>query len=68
MSTGQIMKHCKACQKPTLHVGPQTSHLLHLVLSVITVGVWLPVWVIVELSNSTQVACTQCGRKRGLFG
>lgn len=29
-----------------------TSHVLHLTLSIVTVGLWIPVWVIVALSNS----------------
>ena len=68
MSSTQAMRICKACHKPTLHIGPGTSHLLHLILSLITIGFWVPVWVIVHLSNSTQAACSQCGHQRGLFG
>lgn len=33
-----------------------TSHVLHLILSLITVGLWLPVWIIVALSNSIENA------------
>jgi hypothetical protein len=29
----------------------KTNHLLHLVLSIITFGLWLPVWLFVHLSN-----------------
>lgn len=32
----------------------KTSHLLHLVLSVITAGFWLPVWLIVVISNNNE--------------
>lgn len=31
-----------------------TSHLLHLVLSIITVGFWVIIWIIVALSNSLE--------------
>jgi hypothetical protein len=68
MAADQIMRRCKHCGKSTLHVGPHTSHLLHLVLSIITVGFWVPVWILVHLSHSTQLACSQCGQSRGLFG
>ena len=34
----------------------KTSHLLHLVLSIITMGFWLPVWVLVALSNGIENA------------
>jgi hypothetical protein len=32
----------------------KTNHILHLILSVITVGLWLPVWVLVAISNSIE--------------
>ena len=32
----------------------RTSHLLHLVLSVITVGFWVPVWILVTTSDSLE--------------
>lgn len=32
----------------------RTSHVLHLLLSVITVGFWIPVWVIVAMSNAIE--------------
>ena len=33
-----------------------TSHVLHLILSIVTVGFWIPVWFIVALSNSIENA------------
>ena len=32
----------------------KTAHLLHLVLTVITMGLWLVVWVLVGVSNSLE--------------
>ena len=29
----------------------KTAHLLHLVLSLLTAGLWIPVWVLVALSH-----------------
>lgn len=29
-----------------------TNHVLHLLLSIITVGLWIPVWIIVSISNA----------------
>lgn len=31
-----------------------TSHLLHLVLSILTAGLWVVIWLIVALSNSME--------------
>lgn len=68
MSSHQTMKHCDTCGKPVLHVVPSTSHLLHLVLSIITVGFWVPVWLLISMNNGSQSQCTGCGKLKGLFG
>lgn len=30
----------------------RVNHLLHLVLTILTAGLWLPVWIIIALANS----------------
>lgn len=32
----------------------QTAHVLHLILSVLTVGLWVPVWFIVALNHAIE--------------
>lgn len=32
----------------------QTSHVLHLLLSVITAGIWIPVWLLIAISNGME--------------
>ena len=32
----------------------KTSHVLHLLLSVFTLGIWVPVWIIVTMSNAIE--------------
>lgn len=32
----------------------RTSHVLHLLLSILTVGIWVPVWLLVTLSNAIE--------------
>ncbi|QGJ89735.1 membrane protein [Mycobacterium phage Superchunk] len=40
---------------PTPTVLPvRTNHAMHLVLSLITCGMWLPVWVIMAMINSSR--------------
>ena len=46
------MNQIKAMQ--LLSKKKSTSHVLHLILSLITVGFWIPVWIIVTLSNSIE--------------
>ena len=40
---------------------PNTSHILHLLMSVVTAGFWVPIWVIVALIN--QQKCANIDRK-----
>ena len=46
------MNQVKAMQ--LLSKKKSTSHVLHIILSLITVGFWVPVWIIVTLSNSIE--------------
>ncbi len=46
------MNQIKAMQ--LLSKKKKTSHVLHLILSLVTVGFWFPVWIIVTLSNSIE--------------
>lgn len=64
----RTIRPCRNCGEPTPHESPSTSHVLHLLLSVFTAGVWLPVWLLIALNNNGQAACTVCGRQVGLFG
>ena len=61
-----IMAQCKVCNKHTKHTQPNTSHILHLILSIITAGLWVPAWILVALSNKSQAQCTVCGKTKGL--
>lgn len=46
------MNQIKAMQ--LLSKKKKTSHVLHLILSLITVGFWVPVWIIVCISNAIE--------------
>ncbi len=61
-------RYCKSCKRKTIHVAPNTSHILHLLLSVISAGIWVPVWLIIFLNNKTKSKCTVCGRMVGITG
>ena len=34
----------------------KTNHVLHLLLSLVTVGFWIPVWILVAINNRTSNA------------
>ena len=62
MSTKQEMYFCKTCQKPTLHLENKPNHVLHLLLSVLTAGSWIIVWVLVSMGTGN-ARCTVCGTR-----
>lgn len=66
--SNSFMRHCKNCQDTTLHIQPSTSHVLHLLLSVITFGLWIIPWFFIAQNNASQAQCSSCGAQRGLFG
>lgn len=39
------------------------SRVLHLLLSVVTAGIWLPVWVVIEVVAPGSYQCPRCGAK-----
>jgi hypothetical protein len=60
------MLFCKACNRQTLHVCQETNcnHILHLLLSIVTCGLWLPIWLLAAISSSKYTPiCTACGSK-----
>lgn len=67
MASRQYMHKCKQCNKQTMHLGPSTSHLLHLLLSIVTVGIWVIPWIIISASNASQGQCSVCGKTKTLF-
>jgi len=40
----QRQKFCKKCKRLTIHTFDQPSHVLHLLLTLCTFGIWLIVW------------------------
>lgn len=67
MAQKTFMRQCAKCEKPTMHVQQKPAHLLHLVLTVVTVGLWLLVWLALSVFQG-KPQCTVCGHKPGLFG
>ncbi len=62
MPTDQQMYDCKQCGQKTIHLVSRPSHLLHLFLTIVTVGVWLPIWILVAVIRRAP-QCTVCGSK-----
>ena len=67
MTTINTMTHCYKCQKKTLHIEQKINNILHLLLSVITAGVWIIVWVLLAIFHNKKTQCTVCGHNKGLI-
>lgn len=67
MPTINVMTNCSKCQKKTLHIEQKMNHILHLLLSVVTAGVWIIVWIILAILHSNKPQCTMCGHNKGLI-
>lgn len=62
MAYARIVRRCRKCRERTMQNRKETSHLLHLVLSIVTGGVWLLVWLFLVLFPS-RWRCEICGKK-----
>lgn len=52
--------YCKHCRKQVKIEGQSPNHILHLLLSIITGGLWLIVWIIL-CCLSGKYRCPICG-------
>ena len=62
MSWQEKSKYCKRCQRDVLVRRKGTNHILHLLLTVLTGGLWLIVWILVSIKIGGW-RCTYCGIK-----
>ena len=62
MGTVQSTGFCETCGKQTMFVKQKLNNVLHLILSVLTAGIWLIVWLVLGMINSgKKPRCTSCG-------
>lgn len=58
----QVKKFCLECNQATIHDEVKTNHVLHFVLSILTLGFWLIIWLLMFLMNTGKGAtCQTCG-------
>lgn len=55
--------YCSNCKKNVMTQRNTPNHVLHLLLSIFTVGFWLIVWLLVTVGASGGSRCTECGQK-----
>lgn len=61
MGTHHAARHCPSCDAHVMGIRNTPNHILHLLLSLVTMGLWLPVWLIVGATSDPRYYCTQCG-------
>lgn len=62
MATKQVSGYCNVCQRQSLFQKEGINHVLHLILSIVTLGFWVLVWIALAINSSTkQPRCTTCG-------
>lgn len=63
MGQSTIRRNCTFCNQPRPFTKQAPSHILHLILSVVTVGIWIPVWILMVVLNAFKpYRCTTCGK------
>lgn len=60
MATEQTARLCSSCREQRLHIRQGVNHLLHLLLTLVTGGLWIVGWLI-ALGLKPGWRCSQCG-------
>jgi hypothetical protein len=67
MADKQAGAFCQVCQQQRLFLKPGINHILHLILTVLTFGLWAIVWVILAATSSGKgYRCSVCGTQMGM--
>ena len=61
MATKVARRFCPACDEMKKSVKDGPNHILHLLLSIVSGGLWLIVWLFVSIGRPW--ACDECGAK-----
>jgi len=60
MATDKTRRRCMACKRHVMGERKGTNHILHLLLSVFSVGIWLPIWFMLAIKIGGW-RCPFCG-------
>jgi predicted RNA-binding Zn-ribbon protein involved in translation (DUF1610 family) len=62
MPTLQTQIDCPTCGKPCLATKHGTSHIFHFIMTLVTLGLWIPIWLLAGLKSAgSPYRCTGCG-------
>ncbi len=63
MGTHKKRMFCQEEVRMVLAERQTPNHVLHLLLSIVTAGFWIPVWILVTLFGSGAYKCPSCGAR-----
>ena len=58
----ESFRKCKPCGKHVRAARPSANHVVHLIISLLTAGLWLPIWLLCSISIGGW-RCIECGKK-----
>jgi hypothetical protein len=64
MAFEESSKFCKRCGRQVLVRRQSTNHILHLLLTLVTMGFWIPIWILCSVRIGGW-RCTVCGTSAG---
>jgi hypothetical protein len=65
MSKITTRKTCKTCGQKRMFEKEKQNNTLHLILTLLTLGCWLPVWFLIAIAGAFKpYRCTVCGEAR----
>jgi hypothetical protein len=66
MALAQTSGWCHVCQQQRMMTKPKINHVLHLILTLVTFGLWGLVWLTLGIISANKgFRCAQCGTKAG---
>lgn len=65
MNYDETSKYCDYCGKQVLARRPGTNHILHLLLTLVTAGFWLIIWILISVKIGGW-RCSVCGQSVNL--
>ncbi len=60
MANQETGGYCKHCDKKVMLQRPGSNHILHLIFSIITLGIWIPIWILISIQIGGWL-CKDCG-------
>lgn len=65
MPIQQTQRHCKTCGRKTLHACETFSFFGGCLLTILTAGLFIPIWALLMIGDTMKPwICQQCGKSR----